>query len=77
VPYKRGRTAKPSTRTTPSTERHPELTASHTSYEDLASSRRQHLIRHRDSSRGCRIESSVFVEEATALRAQRDHNHGR
>jgi hypothetical protein len=35
------------------------------------------LIRYRQSSRGCRIESPVFVEEVTAPRAQRDHDHGR
>jgi hypothetical protein len=39
--------------------------------------RRQHLIRYRQSSRGCRIESPVFVAEVTAPRAQRDHDHGR
>ena len=39
--------------------------------------RRQHLILYRESSRGCRIESLVFVEEMTATRAQRDHDHGR
>jgi hypothetical protein len=39
--------------------------------------RRQRLIRYRESPRGCRIESPVFVEEVTAPRARRDHDHGR
>jgi hypothetical protein len=39
--------------------------------------RRQRLIRYRESSRGCRIEPPVFVEEVTAPRAQRGHDHGR
>jgi hypothetical protein len=39
--------------------------------------RRQHLIRSRESSGGCRIASLVFVEEVTAPRSQRDHDHGR
>ena len=37
----------------------------------------QRLIRYRESSRGCRIESPMFVEEVTALRVQRDHDDGR